>query len=112
VTDLVVALLFLLTLFRAPLATAIPGFVTTPALVFVACLMAQALRGSDWDEATDYAPAVVTALAMPLTLSIIAGIGLGFATHAALNTIAGRGREVSGPVWLIAALCVVKFALP
>ncbi len=108
---MVVALLFLLTLFRAPLATAIPGFATAPALVFVACLMAQALRGVDWDEATDYVPAIITALAMPFTFSIATGIGLGFITHAALKTIAGRGREVSGAVWLIVALCVVKFAL-
>jgi len=110
-TALTVAVLFLLALFLAPLATAIPGFATAPALVFVACLMAQALRSLQWDDATDYVPAVITALSMPFTFSIATGIGLGFITYAALKVAAGRSQEVSGAVWLIAALCVVKFAV-
>ena len=61
--------------------------------------------------ATDYVPAVLTALAMPFTFFIATGIGLGFIAHALLKTVAGRAAEVSGAVWLIAALCVVKFAL-
>ena len=40
-TAVTVAVLFLLTLFFAPIATAIPSFATAPALVFVACLMAR-----------------------------------------------------------------------
>jgi AGZA family xanthine/uracil permease-like MFS transporter len=110
-TALTVAALFLLALFLAPLAASIPGFATAPALVFVACLMAQALRSLPWDDATDYVPAVLTALAMPFTFSIATGIGLGFIAHAALKTVAGRAAEVSGAVWLVAALCVAKFAL-
>ncbi len=110
-TALTVAALFLLALFLAPLATAVPGFATAPALVFVACLMAQALRSLQWDDATDYVPAVITALSMPFTFSIATGIGLGFITYAALKVAAGRSQEVSGAVWLIAALCVVKFAV-
>ena len=110
-TAVTVAALFLLTLFLAPLATAIPGFATAPALVFVACLMAQALRSVEWDEMTEYVPAVITALAMPFTFSIATGIGIGFITYAVLKLLAGRAAEVSGAVWLIAALCVAKFAL-
>ncbi|MDN3565589.1 NCS2 family permease [Paeniroseomonas aquatica] len=110
-TAVTAAVLFLAVLFLAPLATAIPGFATAPALVFVACLMAQALRGLDWDEASDYVPAVLTALAMPFTFSIATGIGIGFVTYAALKLAAGRAAEVSGAVWLLAALCVVKFAV-
>ena len=110
-TAVTAALLFLAVLFLAPLATAIPAFATAPALVFVACLMAQALRGIDWEEATEYVPAVITTLAMPFTFSIASGIGLGFITYAALKLAAGRAAEVSGAVWLIAGLCVVKFAI-
>ncbi|MBX9699735.1 MAG: NCS2 family permease [Acetobacteraceae bacterium] len=110
-TAVVVGLLFLAALFLAPLATSIPAFATAPALVFVACLMAQALRGIDWEDATDYVPAVITTLAMPFTFSIATGIGLGFITYALLKTVAGRVAEVSGAVWVIAALCVAKFAL-
>jgi AGZA family xanthine/uracil permease-like MFS transporter len=110
-TAVVVAVLFLLTLFLAPLATSIPGYATAPALVFVACLMAGALRDLDWDDATEYVPAIVLALAMPFTFSIATGIGLGFIVYAALKTLAGRAGEVPGAVWVIAALSAAKFAL-
>ena len=110
-TALTVAALFLATLFLAPLATSIPGYATAPALVFVACLMAKSLRDVNWDDVTDYLPAVVTALAMPFTFSIATGIGLGFITFAAVKLLSGRGGEVSGAVWLIAALSATKLAL-
>ncbi len=110
-TALVTAGLFLATLVLAPLATAIPGYATAPALVFVACLMAGALRGLDWDDVTEYLPAVVIAIATPFTFSIASGIGLGFIAYAVVKTIAGRVREVGGAVWLIATACLLKFAL-
>ncbi len=110
-TAVTVAVLFLAVLFLAPLAVAVPGFATAPALVFVACLMAQALRSIDWDETTEYLPAVITALAMPFTFSIATGIGLGFITHAVLKATTGKAAEVHGAVWLIAGLSFLKFAL-
>jgi len=110
-TAVVTGVLFLATLFFAPLAMALPDFATAPALVFVACLMAQALRDLNWDDLTDTLPAVVTALTMPFTFSIAAGIGLGFIVYAVVKTLAGRRREVSGAVWLIAAASAVKFAI-
>jgi AGZA family xanthine/uracil permease-like MFS transporter len=110
-TAVVTGVLFLATLFFAPLALALPDFATAPALVFVACLLARALRDLNWDDLTDYLPAVLTALAMPFTFSIAAGIGLGFIVHAVVKTLAGRWREVSGAVWLIAAASGLKFAI-
>ena len=75
-TAVTVGALFLLALFLAPLATSIPGFATAPALVFVACLMAKSLQGLDWDDTTEYLPAIITALAMPFTFSIATGIAV------------------------------------
>jgi AGZA family xanthine/uracil permease-like MFS transporter len=110
-TAVVTGLLFLATLFFAPLATAMPAFATAPALVFVACLMTRALRDLNWDDMTDYLPAVVTAIAMPFTFSIAAGIGVGFIVHALVKTLAGRPGEVGGAVWLIAAASAGKFVI-
>ncbi|WP_302466792.1 NCS2 family permease [Teichococcus wenyumeiae] len=110
-TALTVAVLFLLTLFLAPLATSIPGFATAPALVLVACLMMQGLRDLAWDDTTEYLPAVVTAISMPFSFSIATGIGLGFITYALVKVVAGRAGEVHGAVWLIAALSAIKFYL-
>jgi AGZA family xanthine/uracil permease-like MFS transporter len=110
-TAVTVGVLFLLALFLAPLATSIPAFATAPALVFVACLMAKALQELDWEDATEYMPAIVTAIAMPFTFSIATGIGLGFIAYAGGKTLAGRAGDVHGAVWLIAALSAIKFSL-
>ncbi len=110
-TAVVVAVLFLLALFLAPLAASIPAYATAPALLFVACLMARGLSELDWSDATEYAPGVVTALAMPLTYSIAHGIAFGFITYAAVKLLAGRGGEVHPAVYILAGLFVVKFAV-
>ncbi|MGE0223504.1 MAG: NCS2 family permease [Acetobacteraceae bacterium] len=109
-TAVVVGLLFLLTLFFAPLAMSIPAFATAPALVFVACMMMGTLREIDWEDATEFVPAAIIALSMPLTFSIATGIGLGFIVYALTKLAAGRVAQVPGAVWAIALLSVVKFA--
>lgn len=109
-TAVTVGGLFLLTLLFAPVATAIPAFATAPALVFVACLMARALRDVDWDDATDYVPAVVLAIGIPFTFSIAEGIGLGFIVYVVVKAAAGRTGAIPGAVWVVAGLSLVKFA--
>lgn len=110
-TAVVVAALFLLTLFFAPLAQSVPAFATAPALVFVACLMARGLTEIDWDDVTEVAPAVVTALTMPLTFSVAHGIALGFITYAGVKLISGRYSEAGPAVMVLALLFVAKFIL-
>jgi AGZA family xanthine/uracil permease-like MFS transporter len=110
-TGIVVAVLFLLTLFFAPLAESVPAYATAPALLFVACLMARGFSELEWNDVTEYAPAVVTALVMPLTFSIANGIAFGFITYAAVKLVAGRWREASPSLIVLAAIFVAKYAL-
>lgn len=108
-TAVVIALLFLLALLFSPLVSSIPGYATAPALLFVACVMARGLAEIDWDDVTDAAPAVVTAIGMPLTYSIADGMGLGFITYVLGKFLAGRVREIHAAVWLITALFALRF---
>ncbi len=110
-TAIVVAALFLLTLLFAPIATAIPGFATAPALVFVACLMTAALQHLRWDDASEYVPATIVAVATPFTFSIATGIGLGFIVYVVVKLLAGRVGDIAGAVWVIAGLSALRFAL-
>lgn len=110
-TAVVVGILFLLTLFFAPLAQSVPAFATAPALLFVACMMARGLTEVDWEDVTEYAPAVVTALAMPLTFSIAHGIGFGLITYAAIKLLAGRVGDIHIGVAILAVLFLIKFAV-
>jgi AGZA family xanthine/uracil permease-like MFS transporter len=109
-TSVVVALLFLAALWFAPLASMVPAYATAPALCYVAVLMTRGLAEIAWDDLTESAPAVVTALSMPFTFSIADGIAFGFITYAILKILTGRWQDVSPTVIIIAALWVVKFA--
>ncbi|MDR6677393.1 NCS2 family permease [Pseudomonas oryzihabitans] len=107
-TAVVVAVLFLLALFFAPLAGSVPAFATAPALFFIAVLMASGLAEIDWDDLTTAAPVLVTALAMPLTYSIANGIAFGFITWTVLKLLSGRTRELNSALIVLSILFVIK----
>jgi AGZA family xanthine/uracil permease-like MFS transporter len=110
-TAVVVAGLFGLTLFFAPLAAMVPAYATASALLYVAALMARGLAEIEWDDVTEYAPAVITAIGTPVTFSIATGIGMGFISYAAIKLLSGRWREVGPAVLAIALLFLLKFAI-
>ena len=110
-TAATVGILFLLALFVAPLAGSIPAYATAPALLYVACLMARGLTEVEWNDITEAAPAVITALAMPFTFSIADGIAFGFISYAGIKVAAGRYRDVHPAVAILAVLFVIKYVV-
>jgi AGZA family xanthine/uracil permease-like MFS transporter len=110
-TAIFVAILFLLALFFAPLAGMIPAYASAAALLYVACIMAHGLAEMNWEDVTEYAPAVICAVSMPLTYSIATGIGLGFITYAAIKILSGRVSEATPAVIGLAVLFALKFAV-
>jgi len=108
-TALTVAVLFLLALFVAPLAGSIPPYATAPALLYVACLMTRGLVEVEWDDITEAAPAVITAIAMPFTFSIAEGIAFGFIAYTVIKLVAGKFSEIHPAVGILAALFVIKY---
>ena len=110
-TAVVVAALFLLALFFAPVATAVPAYATAPAILFLGYVMSRALRHIDWDELTECIPAMVTALAMPFTYSIATGIGLGFITYTMIKLLSGRTRDLNAAVVSVSILFLIRFII-
>ncbi|AOZ50240.1 NCS2 family permease [Chromobacterium vaccinii] len=109
-TAVVVALLFLAALWLSPLAATVPAYATAPALCYVAVLMARGLAEIEWNDLTESAPAVMTALAMPFTFSIADGIAFGFISYAVIKILAGRFSDLRPAVVIIAALWIFKLA--
>ena len=103
-----VGVLFLLSMFFAPLAGMIPGYATAGAIFYVAVLMMGTLKDVDWLDLTEAAPVVVVLLFTPLTYSIADGIALGFITCAAIKVVAGKFSDVSIPVWILTAVLLAK----
>jgi AGZA family xanthine/uracil permease-like MFS transporter len=110
-TAAVVGVLFLLALFVAPLAGSIPAYATAPALLYVACLMTRGLVDVEWDDVTEAAPAVITAIVMPFTFSIADGIAFGFIAYAGIKLVAGRFRDIHPAVGVLAVLFVIKYMI-
>ena len=108
-TALTTSVLFLLIMFFSPLAQMIPPFATSAALIFVAVLMVSAITSVHWDDVTESAPVVITAVMMPLTYSIAEGIAIGFISYAAIKLLAGKYKEVNVSVYVIAALALLKY---
>ena len=105
----VVALLFLLATFFAPIAGAIPAIATAPALVVVGALMMRSVRTIAWDDMTEAVPAFLTMIGMPLTFSVANGLALGFISFPLVKLLAGRGREVSWLTYLLAAIFLLRY---
>ena len=108
-TAVVVAILFLCCLVLFPLAATVKNYATAPALLFVACAMAQGFSEFDWSDSTEYLPASITAFAIPFTFSISTGVGFGFITYAALKLLTGNAKKTSPAVFIIATIFLVHF---
>jgi len=107
-TALVVAILFLCALFISPIAKIVPSVATAPALVMVGVFMMQSLKNLNFDDITEIVPACVTIFAMPFTYSIAEGISWGIISYAFIKLLAGRGREVSKTMYVLAMLFLLK----
>ncbi len=107
-TAVVVALLFILSLFFSPLASLIPSYATAPALLFVAILMIKSLVLIDWEDLTESIPSVITFLMIPLSFSVADGIGLGFISYCLIKLFCGKAKNLS-PMLIILSLVFVFY---
>ena len=107
---MVIAGLFLLAMFCAPLVAAIPGYATAPALILVGALMCGAVAKVKWDDYTDSVPAFLTLIATPLTFSIATGLSLGLLSFTFLKLFTGRRKEISPLIWVLSVLFLLRYA--
>jgi AGZA family xanthine/uracil permease-like MFS transporter len=108
-TSVVVGILFLCTLFFAPIVQAIPAIATAPALILVGALMMGALTEVEWGNPGEAIPAFLTVIMIPLSYSIANGLAFGITSYAVLKLVRGQARRGDWLVYLLAALCVARF---
>lgn len=110
-TAVVIACLFGLTLFLAPLVAAVPAYATAPVLIIVGALMMQDVVHIRFRDFSVALPAFLTIILMPLTFNIATGFGFGFISFVALRLLCGRWREVSPIMYIVAACFAANFIL-
>ena len=106
-----VGIFFLLCLFLAPLAKSIPAYATGAALVFIATFFCKNLVNIDWDDISEYSPALLAAFIMPLTFSISNGIALAFIVYVVAKAISGKMSDLNPAVLIIAGASLLHFLL-
>ena len=110
-TAMVTGLLFLVSMFFAPIFTAIPSFATAPALIMVGFLMFSGITELKFedDKLTETFPAYLAILAMPLFYSISEGISIGIISYVVLNVVTGKAKKVTPLMYVLALLFVLKY---
>lgn len=119
--SVVTALLLAASLFFSPLISLMGGGVKVgqalfypalaPALIVVGSMMLKPLRELNWDDPTEYLPAFLVLVGIPLTFSIADGIAFGLISYSLTKLATGRGRECTPLTYLFAALFVVQFLI-
>ena len=110
-TALTTAVLFLLSMFLAPIFTAIPSFATAPALIIVGFLMFSSIAELKMDESnfTSAIPAYLCIIAMPLFYSISEGIAIGIISYVILNLVCGKSKQINPLMYVLAVVFVLKY---
>lgn len=119
--SVVTAILLAASVFFSPLAAMVGGGVKTaqgvlyptlaPALIVVGSMMLKPLRELPWDDPTEFLPAFLVLVGIPLTFSIANGIAFGLISFAIAKLATGRARECPILTYIFAALFVVKFLI-
>ena len=110
-TAVTVAVLFAACLFFAPLAQSVPAFATAPALIFIATYFLRNIKDIDWDDISEYVPAALAAIIMPLTFSIAYGIAIGFVSYVLIKALSGKGRSLNYASIGLAVVSVLFFVV-
>jgi len=119
-SNMVVALLFILAIFISPLVRMIgSGYaaegdivlypVIAPALIIVGSLMFKNIVNVNWDDYTESTPSFLTLVIMPLAFSITEGISFGVISYVLLKVVSGRGKEIHWLIYIFALLFVARY---
>lgn len=108
-TSVVVAAMFILSIFVSPLLSVVTGAVTAPALIVVGVLMAQQLGGINWHNITEAILAFLVVIMMTLTYSISSGIAVGFIVYPIMLAANGTAKEIKPILWFLLLISVLYF---
>jgi AGZA family xanthine/uracil permease-like MFS transporter len=119
-SNLVTALLFLLSIFFFPVVKMIGGGypaegglylypVIAPALIIVGCIMLKNVVKIQWSDYTEAIPCFLTLTIMAFTFSITEGIAFGFISYSLLKLFSRRFKEVHWMIYLFAFLFVLRY---
>ncbi len=110
-TAIVVGCLFLFGLIFTPLLMIIPPYAYAPALLYVGILMTSFITKIDFNDNTEYAPAILTISIMIFTYNIGAGIIAGFIIYPLLKLLSGQKNKTNIISWIMFVISIIFFTI-
>lgn len=110
-TSVVVAILFVLSAFFAPVISAIPSAATSPALIIVGIMMLSAFSEVDWSDLSEAIPAFFAGIFMGLCYSISYGIAAGFIFYCLIKIFKGEAKDINPVLWVSTFLFILNFVI-
>lgn len=110
-TSVVTAVLFLLSMFLAPLIGVVPTQATAPALILVGIMMLSSFKEIKWDDLEEAIPAFFAAIFMALCYSISYGIATGFIFYCIVKVCKGKTKEIHPILWVSTGLFILNFII-
>ena len=108
-TATTIGFLFLFSIFLSPLASIVPSYATSGALIYVSFLILSGLQKLDWADLSELIPSLIIVVMIPLTFSIADGISLGFIAFIVMKIASGNIKSISSGSWFLTLIFVSKF---
>ena len=108
-TSVVTSVLFLLALFFSNLFAIVPAFAYGPALIIVGMLLFEPVTKLNFSDLSDVIPSFVVIVLMSFTYNLGIGMTAGFIIYPIIKLLAGKAREVSIGIWVLAVVSILFY---
>ncbi|ACH93780.1 NCS2 family permease [Borrelia duttonii] len=115
VTSIMTGILFVLSIFFAPLFIAVPTSAISATLIYVGFLMCKEIKNIDFTNMKEAIPSFLILLLIPLTYNIASGIGIGITFYVIMSLLYNFFRKeyvsVSPIIIVLSCVFVLKLLL-
>ncbi len=103
-TSVTVSILFLLSFVFTPLLTYIPSAALSPVIVITGAIMMESLKRIDFEDFSEWFPAFLIVVMIPLTSSIVDGLAFGFIAYPLLKMAKGEFFKIKKMMHVVSFL--------
>lgn len=108
-TSFFVGVMFILSIFLAPIFLLIPSAATSGALVMVGVLMIDSFKKIELEDISESFPAFITMITMVLCYSIADGICLGILSYVLIKMMVGKFKDLNLALYILAVFLLINY---
>ena len=110
-TSFFTGLMFILSIFLAPIFLLIPSAATSGALVMVGVLMIDSFKKIELEDISESFPAFITMITMVLCYSIADGICLGILSYVLIKMMVGKFKDLNLTLYILSIFLLINYAI-